>query len=377
MPPRTTKWPIEPHTLAKHAILRSYLGGWMPTMTLGPYGHGRVLVIDGFAGPGEYEGGEEGSPIIALRTYLEHNQRAAMEKAEFVFLFIDNDKERIEYLEEIALPRLGEMPPNVRYQCVHSSFDESINEILDGLKERAARLAPCFAFVDPFGFSDTPMEIIGGLLQNPYSEVQVTFMTDWVNRFLEHPDEKIAKHYDKLFGNRGWRDLVQADDRIQAIGSFYVEQLRNSAKYVWPFRMLNAKNRPIYDLFFASNHIDGLKKFKHAVWRVDPVGGARFSDRREDTITIFEPEPDMSQLQRELRENFDGQTVSYARIEEWVVTETPFHDSHIKRRTLKPLEDAGKIEFISSIFRPRKMKGTYPPGCQIRFLTEDELKGTG
>jgi hypothetical protein len=53
-------WRADPHTLAKHRILKGYLGAWFPAMTLGAYGHRRVLIIDGFAGPGDYEGGEEG-----------------------------------------------------------------------------------------------------------------------------------------------------------------------------------------------------------------------------------------------------------------------------------------------------------------------------
>ncbi len=32
----------------------------------------RILLVDGFAEPGEYEKGEEGSPIIALRSLLEY-----------------------------------------------------------------------------------------------------------------------------------------------------------------------------------------------------------------------------------------------------------------------------------------------------------------
>ena len=60
---RTTVWPLDPHTAAKHAILRRYLDAWIPIMSR--Y-HGRVLYIDGFAGPGIYEHGEPGSPLIAL-----------------------------------------------------------------------------------------------------------------------------------------------------------------------------------------------------------------------------------------------------------------------------------------------------------------------
>src|ERR1700693_6137138 len=57
--PRTTLWEIQPHTRAKHRILKSYLDAWLPIMAR--Y-NGRILFIDGFAGPGRYSGGERGSP---------------------------------------------------------------------------------------------------------------------------------------------------------------------------------------------------------------------------------------------------------------------------------------------------------------------------
>ncbi|MGC1375672.1 MAG: three-Cys-motif partner protein TcmP, partial [Anaerolineales bacterium] len=61
--PSETLWEIEPHTKAKHEILRKYLGAWFPI--LGSK-NARIVYIDGFCGPGKYIGGEEGSPIIAL-----------------------------------------------------------------------------------------------------------------------------------------------------------------------------------------------------------------------------------------------------------------------------------------------------------------------
>jgi hypothetical protein len=36
----------------------------------------RILFIDGFVGPGEYDRCEEGSPIIALKAFLEHTASA-------------------------------------------------------------------------------------------------------------------------------------------------------------------------------------------------------------------------------------------------------------------------------------------------------------
>ncbi len=64
------RWKIEDHTRAKHRVLRSYLDAWIPIMGyqskkayqsdgMPP----RLLLVNGFAGPGTYEGGEPGSPL--------------------------------------------------------------------------------------------------------------------------------------------------------------------------------------------------------------------------------------------------------------------------------------------------------------------------
>ncbi len=366
MPSRGTRWPAEPHTIAKHGILRKYLGGWLPAIS--KY-HGRVLFIDGFSGPGEYVGGEEGSPIIALRTLLDHTYRDQMAKTEFVFIFIDEQADRIDYLEQFALPRLGEMPKNVRVVCSAERFDAEMTEILDGLEEAGTKLAPAFAFVDPFGFSDTPMELIGRILGHPRSEVFVTVMLENVNRFLTHPNEKIAKQYDGLFGDAGWRELIGIQShRLDALGNYYGEKLNEHAEFVWSFRMLDEKNIPIYDLFFATNHLDGLRKMKRAMWSIHPEGGRRFSDRHAGDVSLFADSLDTTPLRAAMLTRFAGRTVSMSELERWVLLETDYHDGHIKKRTLAPLEKEGKIECVPPLWNPKRRKGTFPIGSSVKFL---------
>ena len=60
-----------------------------------------------------------------------------------------------------------------------------------------------FVMIDPFGVSETPMTTIGRILQNPKSEVFISFMYEWINRFKDHPN--FAKHLDDLFGCPDWR----------------------------------------------------------------------------------------------------------------------------------------------------------------------------
>ncbi|MFA5786481.1 MAG: three-Cys-motif partner protein TcmP [Actinomycetota bacterium] len=366
---RQVTWRAEPHTIAKHRILRAYLDAWIPIMGSAATrrGGGRLVFVDGFAGPGSYEGGEPGSPVVALRSYLDHPHRDAM-NVEYVCLFIDADARCIANLETVVLPSLGSLPTNVHTQCRVGSFDENMRGLLDGIVREGKHLAPTFAFVDPFGFSDTPMSLIARLLDQPRSEVMITFMVEPVNRFLEHPDSKIAARYDDLFGDAGWRDLTNQPKRINALSEFYGRQLlRHGAKFVCSFRMLDAGGRPIYDLWFATKHLEGLKKMKRAMWKVDPVSGTRFSDRIAQNETLFGPEPDTVGPANRLCAALAGRTVQILDVEEWVLTQTGLHDGHIRRGLLMPLEDSGKIKFVPGSSSPRH-RGQYPQGCRVTFL---------
>ncbi len=70
-----TVWPLEPHTEAKHAILKSYLQAWAPILARRAKKLGLenkpLRFIDGFAGPGIYEKGEPGSPVLAVNAIFE------------------------------------------------------------------------------------------------------------------------------------------------------------------------------------------------------------------------------------------------------------------------------------------------------------------
>lgn len=52
----------------KHIVLRSYLDAWLPILSYGAryraaMGAGKLVLVDGFAGPGRYSTGEDGSPL--------------------------------------------------------------------------------------------------------------------------------------------------------------------------------------------------------------------------------------------------------------------------------------------------------------------------
>lgn len=364
--PSSTKWEIEPHTAAKHVILRNYLRAWFPIM--GRY-NGRILFLDGYAGPGEYEGGQDGSPIIAIKealTFFEACEKHKWIKPEIVFIFVEEEEERAKNLEQkIAGMKL---PKKIVVQVVNSTFEEVSRQITEMLSEQNASLAPAFLFIDPFGYN-LPFELIQKLMQNDKCEVFINFMYEFINRFIARDGQE--RVMTRLFGNEDWKSIdvktMNASERKDAIIGLYERQLKEkAAQYVRSFDLRGIRNSTKYFLVYGTNHKLGLHRMKSAMWKVDGAGGFTFFDKTDPNQTVlFEVEPDYQRLKGLITTKFKGRSVSIDTIEDYVLCETPFLPTHFKRQILNPMEKAGEICVEQS---NRKKSGTYPPGTRIQFI---------
>ena len=213
-------WLAERHTVAKHRILEEYLKAWFPILTR--YSR-RIVYLDGFAGPGIYTNGEEGSPIIAIRTALEHSMRDKLN--DISFLFIEKNKKHVEMLKKTLTERFPHLPKNFQYWIKQSEFEETMKPILEQLEVDGKNLAPTFAFLDPFGYSGFTMDLISKLLHYEKCEVMITFMSAYVARFL---DSKHENTMDKLYGTPDWRPArrKQGQERQKFLLDLYIVQLK-------------------------------------------------------------------------------------------------------------------------------------------------------
>lgn len=370
-----TYWSIEPHTQIKHLILRRYLDAWLPIMARH---NGRIVIVDGFAGPGRYSGGEEGSPIIALKALLDHPRfQRPLRQREVVFGFIEREEDRAEALRE-ELRRFVENCPTpewVKYDVLQGDFAPLMTHVLDKLDREGKRLAPTFTFIDPFGFAGVPIEVITRIVQNPHCECLITFMYEAVNRFLSHPNPQIQTHFSQLFGTEEWRTVLEVtdpDERRNQIVDLYRRQLVQEARlrYVRTFEMINRGNRTEYFLYFGTNSVLGLSKMKQAMWRADPLHGEEFSDMTDtNQMVLFTTSPNLDLLNRLLQRHFQGSGwVEIQQVEHFVLMDTPFSEAiHLKRPMLKPMELEGAIE----VRRPagsRNRPGDYPAGTRVKFV---------
>lgn len=360
--PKEAVWPLEPHTEAKHSLLRHYLNAWFPILARHS---GRVIFLDGFAGPGIYKGGQPGSPIIAINALINHKYFSKLNECEFVFLFIEKDGRRLDQLN-IELGQFNPLPPNVHVETTQGEFQDVIEEILSNLAEEEARLAPTLAFIDPFGFSGVPMDTIRRFLSAPKCELIMILMVDHLNRFKSH--SPVKSRFETLYVTTRFDDVVTADNAVPVLVDKYKDQLKKVAgfSFTLDFQMKRSDGHNAYYIVYATKNIAGVKKFKDAMWKIDPVGGQQFSDLHWNQISLFAgSNVDTSVLQRELSKKFSGMTVSIEEVEEYVLLETPYREAHIRRLTLLPMETGGKVTVVEPFSNRRA--GTFPSGTKMHF----------
>ena len=356
-----TIWELAPHTAAKHDILRRYLGAWYAKLSW----TGKLVFIDGFAGPEEYTRGEPGSPIIALNVALDH--KADLSNCELIYLFVEEDHRRHAHLESIL--NAMDFPEHMRILAERGTFDSKMADVFEGLGGH--EMAPAFVMVDPFGVKGVTYEVIERLGQYPRSEILLSFMYESVSRWIG--TDEFEPHLKLLFGDEGeWRaarEMEGTEKRVH-LHNLMIARLRDAGfGYVRSFEMIDDGGRTEYFLLYGTHNIEGLKSMKAAMWAVDPTGGIRFSDATDaKQTTLFQLDPDFDQLRSLLIGEFAGRWVRSEELTLWALVHTAFRETHVKKPILRPMEEAGELEVDE---RSRNRIFSYPNGTRLRLSGGD------
>jgi len=373
-----TIWDIEPHTEAKHEILRYYLNAWFPILATT---HNRLLYVDGFAGPGEYYKKDgsltDGSPIIALKVAKDHLLRNKLQhpKKDLKFLLIEKDEGRYQNLtrkcKEIQWPSNFDIIPR------NASFEEIFDDVLVKIEEQNKQLAPSFVFIDPFGPTGFPMYLIERLAQQPRSEILITFNSQALNRWYLS-DSKKYKYVDDIYGSDIWLPALSISNTRQR-ENYLIEAYQKVIEQLgWrgrSFRMINKNSQTQYYLFFATSHCEGMLAMKAAMWSVAKAGDFTYSDLTDpQQLLLFDEElfdEDYSQnLALQLYENHRGQSILKQTL---IRNDLAWHPICIGRhltRALKILEYESTPQRILAVQNPynrKRKKGSYPDDCTIVF----------
>ena len=235
----------------------------------------------------------------------------------------------------------------------------------DSLTARNRKLAPTLAFIDPFGVSGVPMELVSRFLDSRKCELFLILMVDHLNRFLSAEHMKGGR--DSLFGTSDFSaiEAAAAGERIPMLVELYRQQLGDAAKfqYTQAFEMRRANETVAYYVVYATRNITGVEKFKDAMWKVDPSTGASFSDRNWNQGSLLTgSNVELNELQQRLIMDFRGETVQMERIEEYAILKTPYRKTHL-RVALRSMKERGSIH----VTKPAGSRGEFPKGTEVHF----------
>jgi len=327
------KWQYYEHTKVKHELLRKYLKGWISI--LGGY-HERICYFDCFAGRGEYtKNGEtiEGSPIIALKLA----KKMKKYYGEFLITLIEKDKDNFENLKQ-KIEEEGK-EDKIHIYFYNASFSEVVGEIMEYLEEKNSQLYPSFFFIDPFGFSDVPSDLVAKILSYRKTEIFFTFMARDINRFLN--SEKHENALSMLYWNDEWKKAIRERDRETALVKLYEKQLKEfgNAKYILPFKVcMDQIRQTVYYLIHASNHFKAYKLMKDIAYKQSD-GRFGFFGPDDNTRSLLQFRDPVDYIKEYLLENFSGQEIIMSKLMENYYVNTPYIKSDIWRALQKLQED--------------------------------------
>ena len=292
-----------------------------------------------------------------------------MSQTEFVFAFVEQDTNRFNNLQQELKSywsKNGGKPQNISVQLYNTKFEKVARDIISSVR---GQLAPTLAFVDPFGWSGVPMEVIRDLLSSSQCEVIFNFMLDSVNRFVADTRSGIDESFARLFGTEEnvYQQAAELSgiQRREFLRDLYLIQLKvvGNFKFVRSFEIVNQnRKRTAYYLIFGTRNQKGLRVMKDAMWSVDPEHGIRFTGFGGDQQKLFAPEADLASLKHSLVDRFRDKTVSVEDIEVFVIEETDYKATHYKG-VLKEFEKQGIVVCVSE----RRRRNTYPSGTVLKF----------
>lgn len=290
----------------KHAVINSYVTPFASKTGSTSVG-GRVAFIDGYAGPGRYDDGAEGSGAILLR----HAHALAKIPRQLECHFVENDPGTVAKLRAvIAAEGQG---------VVHTVYDRDIAEELPKALAAASGV-PLLAYLDPCGLV-IPFEQVVSIFERPGGQAPTEVLinlTAHLRRFAgmltsDKAVEASLQRVDEVCGGDWWRAawLEHGEDKTaaeEAVVEGYAARLRARVRGMgtWTIDVRpKAGLKPLYYLIFATRHPAGMVKFGESVslglqaWR-----RARAQDEARGTLLEPSWEEDWKAQEADLKEQW-------------------------------------------------------------------------
>jgi three-Cys-motif partner protein len=264
---------IEPHSIAKHRVLQTYLAAYFQTLVSSPnQDEFRLTLVDGFAGGGEYHDPDSkeilpGSPLIMLdavkeATFELNKDRRKPVHLDVSYFFVEKNRNTAHYLKQTLINRGFERQFDQSIFLRNADFLEQIDEVIDFIKKKSPRNGRSIFMLDQYAYKDVPASVVKRILRTlPRAEVILTFGVDSLINFVGDnevsrglllqigiPDALQGRTIDEIKSSeKEWRLFIQ--------GSLYKSLIEKcGAEYYTPFFIRNRQGFGDYWLIHMSQH---------------------------------------------------------------------------------------------------------------------------
>lgn len=266
--------PIDPHSLVKHQIVRSYLKRYIEVLMSNVLIERLTLsIVDGFAGGGEYTaengiGFHEGSPLIAMSAVTEQEValnvgRKKPRCVDAKYYFVEKEKGNFEYLHQLLGARVGASRLGRDIELLHGTFQQRVTSIISDIRSRAGGERAIF-LLDQYAYDQVPAPLLRTIFsQVRGAEVLLTFNVDSLISFLSNTTQSRMKlkeigldryiNWDSLdslkaAGGNVWRSAIQrnlAKGLVEVSGAkhytlFYITPRGSTAWTYWLVHLSNS-----------------------------------------------------------------------------------------------------------------------------------------
>lgn len=257
---------VEKHkwSVIKDSLLEWYLTPYISKILMAT---NNFYLIDGFAGPGYFEDGQKGSPLIEADLLLNCFKRTNNKRIKINLVCVEKDKKLFE--------RLVKNTQGINFS---KCYNDTIENILPAVLASAEKNAAVFLYLDPFGIKDLPanLESILSKRKDIKFEMLLNFNSFGCYReckrlvgdkefddYFENNKYLIdikstPKRMDDFLGTDKWRESINNKNPEYLLSVLLCEKLKKAFKYTLNMPIKNIKNGVLkYRMIHCTNSANG------------------------------------------------------------------------------------------------------------------------
>lgn len=305
------------HSEAKVRLLSEYLKRYLNIISNDGFTQ-KIHIHDLFCGPGEFEDGGEGSPIVALRQVKETYYTKIAHRADQV--------PKIDcHFNDIVPGKISLLQKAIKEKSLHYStigeLNFSTNDYANEVNELSAKLKKLknekgFIFIDPYGYKEIKSEHIKQLMEcGKKAEVLLWLPTQFMYRFSKNgTPEALLSFIEELTDYKEWKKNDSVWKFITQLKTGFQSYL--GEEYFVDNFSLQKEENTVFCLYFFTSHIKGFEKMLEAKWEIDTDQGRgwKYSDSSPqiplfDEVLTNELEDKLNNYLKEKR--FNGEVYEF------------------------------------------------------------------